>query len=722
MADLMAIDAAYALRCMASAEKARARRNRYEVKHPERQSKNRGTLRNTEPYFIMWDGESPKDTGYSLFGSSESHEICHPKLTTEECFDLLLDAKREHPKGIFIIFGGRYDFDEICRESMPDTRLAMLKWNGHVYWHGYFIEQVEGKYFVLRKDGISVRVYEISGWFHKPYVEALRDYGIGTDRCIHGNHSCYSQYALDLGSGTSPISGAACYCNCDLCRMQGDKARRGEFTWSEIDGIRTYMHSELKYGPLLMNRIREICRAAGFNPTAWYGPSALAAETLRKHKVRMAMATCPEAVNLAAQYAYAGGRFEMFTGGKIGRGWSADKNTAYMAAALLLPSLAKGNWRNSSGTFEAGKFAVYRIRYDEPRGLRDLRKPYPLWRRYSNGNVAWVPRVDGWYWTPEAELVKDDPSAEFLEAWVFDEEDTSDRPFAFVRDLYAHRLVLKSLPADDPTRIAEKAFKWCLAAIYGHLARRVGWDKRHNLPPRYHQLEWAGFITSHCRADVYRVAMRAYEQNALISIDTDSVTSTQAIEVDYGTGLGQWEATTFDSGLFFQSGVYSLKNNGNWTEGKARGAERVRGKFAIQPELLARAIDTGATIRLAPKRQYTTVRMALNSHLENAGIWAERARTLRFGGDGKRYHNERWCNTICPGNGIHHFNPTPHLDPAEYFDITSRPHPLPWKKDQDKKPVDDKLLADTLWADTEHIDHDDYWLHALVRDKKKVAA
>lgn len=494
-----------------------------------------GRIPYREYEFVMWDGEAPQDTGYSLFGCSLGYEVRQPRLNTEQCFDLMLAVKRQHPETIHIVFGGRYDWDEICRQSMPVDRLARLKNTGHVMWHGYRVKQLEGKAFTVKKDGVTVTVYEIFGWFHKSYVKALTDYQIG------------SKEELEL--------------------LSAEKSRRGEFLWAEIDEIAEYMRLELKLGPLLMNRIRDICLAAGFNPRAWYGPSALALEALRVNDVKKAMGTVPASVRHASQMAFAGGRFEDVRGGILSPVFSYDENSAYMSAALALPNLAKGKWR-AGKDYEPGKFGVYHIRYDASRLPYDPARIHPLFMRHKNGMVNWPPRCEGWYWAPEAELVKDSPYAEFLAAYIYDEW-TSERPFEFVGELFRKRLVLESLPEANPSRKAGKAFKWALASIYGQLCRGVGWDKRNKRAPRYHQLEWAGYITSKCRADMHKVALQAGDN--LISIDTDSVTAMCPLTVPEGRELGEWKAEAHDRGVFFQSGVYALERGGRWVTGRARG-------------------------------------------------------------------------------------------------------------------------------------------------------
>jgi hypothetical protein len=695
---LIQVDAETAERARIKAELARARRSRYESKHPERKQRPSGRQahRKYSDYdFIMWDGEAPKDTGYSLFGSSAGHEICHPHLSTSECFDLLLEAKREFPASIFVIFGGRYDSDEICRQSIPIERLSRLKVTGHCTWNGYTIRQAEGKFLAITKDGTTVRLWEIFGWFHKAYVKALADYQIGTE----------AEREL----------------------LRSEKNRRAEFLWEDIEEIREYMRLELKLGPPLMEKIREICTQAGFSPRGWYGPSALALEALRKQGIRQYMPTYAgtipaDDIIVASQHAYAGGRFETIRGGILSPVYSVDENSAYMAAALELPDLASGRWR-SGCEYEPGKFAVYHIRYDAPVDACDPGRIYPLFCRHANGAVSWPARVEGWYWAPEAELVKDDPCATFLEAYVYDEK-TGYKPFLWIREWYRQRLVLESLPKSNPSRKAGKAFKWALASVYGQLARTVGYDRRRNLPPKYHCLEWAGYITSKCRADMFKVAKQAGSK--LISIDTDSVTAMCPLTVPVGTQLGEWKAEQYDSGVFFQSGVFALQRDGEWVEQKRRGMEESRrGRPVVSPEMMISAMYDKQPVVMQPRTRYVSIRMALNHQLDKMGSWQEHpGDKLVFGGLGKRYHRESTCYgsragmAVCESAESHVFVPRPELTRSDWaFGVfpVSYPHLLPWRDDMSGE-LDCQLIADYLWIDPESIDEDDReWVSDVLR-------
>lgn len=701
------VDAQLAEKRRIRAERERSRKARARSSWPSSQQAHHAAGRQDgrKPYsefdFVMWDGEAPKDTGYSLFGSSLGDEICKPHLSTEDCFNLLLTSKAANPETIFVIFGGRYDFDEICRQSMPLDRLARLKETGHVTWHGYTIKQAEGKFFTLKRDGITVTVYEIFGWFHKAYVKALSDYRIGSEA--------------------------------ERAHLSTEKARRAEFLWSEIGDIREYWQLELKLGPILMDRIREICLQAGFNPRHWYGPSALALEALRRNRITDYMGKVPEVVKRASQYAYAGGRFEGVRGGILGPVYTKDKNSAYMWAALDLPDLAHGTWRRGKD-FEPGKFGLYHIRYNGIRAAErkgadgqtynDPAYVHPLFCRHKNGMVDWPARVEGWYWAPEAELVKDSPYATFIGAYIFDEDNPRCRPFEFVADWFGKRLLLESLPESNPSRQAGKAFKWALASVYGQLARTVGWDRFRRTAPRYHQLEWAGYITSKCRAEMWRLAQQAGDK--LISIDTDSVTAMCPLDVEEGKQLGQWKSSYADSGVFFQSGVYALKKDGEWIERKARGVEedvRTR-RLPISPEMIEAAIRDRKVIELKPRTRYVSIRMALNHQLGSMGDWREHpGDKLAFGGNGKRIHREGTCYyhtdgriTVCESAEVHVFSPRPaitHKDYAPGGCPKSEPHLLPWKDDTSGQ-LDKNLIADILWIDPERIDVDDDWIRELL--------
>jgi len=673
-------------------EKERERKRRYERRHPDRRnaSRNPNRVKNADKPVIAWDGEGPRDAGYALFGSSEGDEICHPFLGTEECLDLILSREEESPDAIHIWYGSNYDVSMILRE-LPWKQFAALKHYAATTWRDYDIEHVPHKWFKVTKDGVTAKLYDIHSFFGGSYVSALLDMGIGT-----------------VG---------------EIAHLTSEKARRSNFLYEEIGEIREYWRLELRLMPLLFEKLRGAFLGAGFDVRSWHGPGSIANMAMRRHGVFDAMADTPGDVRIAARFAFAGGRFEMFRGGWIRKPiYNADLRSAYPNFARLLPNLSRGKWRYGK-SYEPGKFAVYHILYN---AKPDALKPFPLFRRLNSGEVVWTNRCDGWYWGPEAELVCNDPDAEFIESLVFDEEDTRDRPFAWIEEYYYRRQKLKEIGS-----ILEFTFKLIINSIYGQLAQRTGWDKTKRRAPRSHQLEWAGYITSACRAAVYRAALSC--GNDLISIDTDGIYATSPVRnLDFGSSLGQWDSDRYTEGIFFQSGIYSLRtercrdgkcsNYGNnasdcaheWAKGKTRGIPK--GKYSA--EELIEACETNQPLKLV-KNNFIGYGLALNGQRDKLNTWETMHIEIKMGGTGKRYHNDKmWCGRggHC-ADGIHEFIPRTLLfNPAD--SVNSEPHYLPWLGNDPLLEGKKNAIDDLTIYDLRNLDEDDEW----VRDYTPVNA
>jgi hypothetical protein len=603
-----------------------------------------------ERRFVGWDGEGPRDAGYALFGNSDGEEICHPFIETDEALSLLIEHKKANPDTIDVWFGGDYDTSMLLND-LPRRNMAALHEYGRTIWKDYQIEHIPHKIFKVRHGEITVTLFDIHSFFDSGYYDALVAWDIGT----HEQRE----------------------------RIKSGKESRADFVWADIEDIRDYFRLELCLMPELCNKLRDTFADAGYVPRSWHGPGALARMALHRHKVFDAMAASPNAVSRAARSAFAAGRFELKWAGHFqGRIWNYDIHSAYPYFATSLPNLARGSWRRTR-VFEPGKFAIYRIRYEatEPDSFR----LYPLFRRLPNSGVAWPYRVTGWYWAPEAELVADDPDAKILEGWVFDELDETDRPFAWLFEYYERRQRLK-----NNSQAAEYTFKLIINAVYGQLAQRVGWDRKNGKSPRTHQLEWAGYITSACRAMVYKAGLQAGEK--LISIDTDGVYSMAPIEgLDIGNNLGQWECAEYTDGIFWQSGVYCLKEDlgydesyNTWKKARSRGIPK--GTYSAY-DLLG-AVKTRETLKVK-KNRFMGYRQADNNQWDKKNTWSEDEIELVFGGGGKRSHIGRFggCNSLCHDElhalGALQVMYGPTGDPE------SKPHYLPWL-DNEKQMADIK--------------------------------
>lgn len=652
-------------------QRERDRLRKAEAMRPQR-NHHGGKVANRDRPFVAWDGEGPRDAGYALFGSSEGDEICHPYLHTEECLNLILDRERECPDAIHIWFGSNYDVSMILRDCSW-SHLAALKYWTKTVWHGYAIEHIPHKWLSISKDGIRAKLYDIASFFGGSYVKALQDMRIGSDS--------------------------------EIAHLTSEKARRAEFLYAEIAEIREYWRLELRLMPALADKLRDTFCDAGFDVTSWHGPGALATMAMRRHHVRDAMCHTPVSVRAAARYAFAGGRFELLRGGWIRRPVrNADIHSAYPGFARDLPDLTKGKWR-AGQYYEPGKFAVYRIRY---KAVPALMRPYPLFRRLRNGEVIWSHECEGWYWGPEAELVADDPDAEFLEAHVFDEDNSANRPFAWLAEYYTRRQYLKSIGSP-----LELTFKLIINSVYGQLAQRTGWNKGKRTAPRSHQLEWAGYITSACRAAVYKAAISCGA--TLISIDTDGVYAygdDNFSDLDRGDGLGQWEVTDYSEGIFWQSGIYALRRGDAWEKAKTRGIPK--GKYTAD-ELIA-AVESGEALHLR-KKNFIGYGLALNGQYDKLNTWEEVPHEVIFGGQGKRYHNtalwcgKRGCQPDSEGHVVHEFIPRPvRWSPADT--IKSEPHYLPWLANNPLVEGRKHMVDDMQVYEINSLDEDEEWVRA----------
>lgn len=654
-------------------ERAALYRQRHEHRYPTRK---RNTPRKPGE-FIFWDGESPKDAGYALFSNSKGKFICHPYLSTEECLDLIYETELEYPDAIHIGFGFNLDVSYILKD-LPRRQLSAIHHNTSTIWedsHGRYwkIEHIPHKWFSVKLGRITAKIYDIHSFFASSYVGSLQRFGVGSRH--------------------------------DLAELAREKARRGDFTWAEITSIKHYQDIELRLGPLLGDAVRDALALASYVPRSWHGPGAVARMAFQRHGIYDAMTKCPAEVRTAARYAFVGGRFNQFLLGWFHHEiWEYDINSAYPYYATMLPNLAKGKWRRGK-TYEPGKFAVYHIRYEaKPDGF----SVYPLPRRMEDYGVVWPNRVEGWFWAPEAELVASDPDATFTESLVFDEDDETDRPFAFLRDYYDRRK-----KADARGDIIAYAFKIIINAIYGQLAQRAGWNRRKKQPPRTHQLEWAGYITSGCRAAVYKAAKKAGSN--LVSINTDSVQSLVPLDLDIGDQLGQWKPKRYSDGVAWQAGIYFLREDlgyeedlgYGWDKAKTRGIPR----GSYQPEDLITAMRNGEPLALM-KHNFIPYTLADNGQWDKLNTWVDEQCVYEFGGNGYLRHRNttvgrlagKYCAKNCSGD-IHRTSLRDAMYPSE--DIWSKPHYLPWVDG----PNQTILEADDMLAwDIRELDETNDWM------------
>lgn len=614
--------------------------------------------------FVAWDGEGCTGEDnlhpYCLFGSSHGWRVKYYDLTTMDCLSLMIETELAVPDSIHVGYSFGYDVNMILRQ-LPQTALIMLRETTRTRYNGFDIQYIPRKWFRVGygrkgKTRTSLQIFDVFSFFQARFDKALRKYNIGTSD--------------------------------QLDRISRGKEERPLFSFANLSSdIEPYWEDELALMVSLMEKLRDIIYSAGFPIQSWHGPGALASYALGEHHTRVAMDKgLPREIIEAARYAYFGGRFQAFYAGYYeGDVYSADINSAYGYAQSRLPSLQGGKWLHNHdpdrGLLDNRRLGLYRIRY----GQGYSSKAMPLPHRSLSGSISFPPATEGWYHAAEAYLVRNDPHAEFLEAYEF--EDDGSYPFAWIADAFATRLELQR--RNDPT---EKALKWMIASQYGQLAQRAGWRPGGN-PPKWHQLEWAGAITAECRSMIYAAAKSVGP--GLVSIDTDGILSLVPIRNlpnGEGDALGQWKLEKYTGLLYLQNGIYWLRDaEGNWLPPKSRGIPRKKLAFdEIYP--LVRA---GKPITI-PQHMFLGYGLALRGRFDQWRKWLDVERTITFGGTGKMVHVPKSCaacaRSLGPGDALHNLSLVP---PRVVY---SAPHKIPWLDPLEDTPMikDIKLFGEVF--------------------------
>ena len=521
--------------------------------HGQKTKRNRTVDQTTRP-FIAWDGEGinldgeGKPQSYVLFGSSEGC-ITHPEgLTAFECLDYILETGEANPTAVHCGFAFSYDANMILAGLSPVTlaRLQRNRWTRIRRKDGsrYTVSFIPGKYFRVTKyrpeyhsrhnstAKTTVTIFDIFSFFMKSFIDAYTEW-------------------------VGPVP--------ELLRR--GKGKRGQFSIDEFAFVEKYWRLEIAMLRELAEELRRRVFAAGLHIRQWYGPGALASYALKAFNVKAHRADSNDAVRLASRYAYAGGRFELY---RIGRThqtvYGIDINSAYPFAISQLPSMVEGTWSHVDRPTKVTRFGVYHIRMKRGGGF--TKQPSPLFHRDVDHNITFPWFVDGWYWSPEAHAAMS-LGGELIEGWEYRGAKTL--PFAYIPETYLQRQEWKRAGIG-----AEKGLKLMMNATYGKLAQRVGWDPIRQRMPPFHQLEWAGWVTSHARAQLFDI-MRRIPVEHLIAVETDGIFTTYPIDklgITPSDDLGGWSVDTYSDVLYVQSGLAWLRKLGGKDDGKWIGKRR----------------------------------------------------------------------------------------------------------------------------------------------------
>lgn len=507
--------------------------------------------------FRVWDGEGADIDGehrYILMMAYDGERPIHMQdtmgISTEAAFEFLFRTAVGESSTANVIFSGGYDVNMILRD-VPLPLLKELSDTNECDWEGWHIKYIPRKLFSLKKKSRSMTLFDCWGFFTGSLLSAI-------DGVLKG------------------------YDESEMEKIRKGKEKRGEFTSQDLPYLREYCLSELKATREMMMLLLDATQKLGLNITSWHGATAISTAMLNDKGVKRHMHDWgidhgPE-YRKATRTAFAGGRIELFQpGDHHGPIYHYDINSAYPAAMVDLPSLV---YRcafvpcNDSGCriFDHDLCRVVADFIDE-----DIPDVYPLFRRTAHNGIVFPSQVDGWYWGPEVKLVMElfPNSVEIKEHYHFRTANKIN-PFGFVAQAYKDRQKYKA----EGSHI-QMALKLGLNSMYGKTAQKLGWkaskaagtttyeelSESRAIPP-FHQLEWAGMITSATRAKLYRAAYQNLD--AIIAIETDGIYTSEPLDLPLSTDLGDWDYQVHDRLTYVQSGFYFLEDAGEIHE-KYRG-------------------------------------------------------------------------------------------------------------------------------------------------------
>lgn len=655
--------------------------------------------------FIAWDGEGWEENGihHYKFIANSLGGIIHARpgmsLSSNEVFKMFMETRRRVPNAFHVVFGGNYDFNCIVRGTgLSRFRAAQLHIEGWSTIAGYRVKLMSGRMLQVKEtnlvdsdnsDDHSFVLYDVHPFFQKSFIAALDEY--------FPNGWEGRELIVEM------------------------KEKRREFENESLQKKIDYNFLELKNLVRLMDELRKRLYDSGVLISRWYGPGAIASKVLRnkgiKEKMDQEVSYKNRDLGVAVRSAYAGGRFELIKCGyRNAPIYEYDINSAYPYAMTFLPNLQKGTWEHYNGDPGPYSFALYKLKISFLGRIDEREMPYPLFRRDEHDAINFPHAVCGWYWTPEFDLAKmycsdkNNECTEFkvLEAWVFHVDDIHDRPFEFIHEMYRQRQFFKKIGSG-----AHIGLKLAMNSMYGKMAQQIGWknsDKTGLRLPPFHQLEWAGYVTSHCRAQVMQAVLKHLPH--VIAFETDAVfVDVPLPHLKIGTGLGEWEYTEFSDMLYIQSGTHwgtIVKGGKEEIEPRTRG---IADRFLSKETVMEKLSELGGHDRIyVEDSQFITVGKALHTDFRKWCQWVttqKKISALQFDIGSKRDHltpkecpsclNKDYTDHAIPIIGLGEWHHTWVCD-FRGSDYENREHKLAWllpQKDRMTQIMSRKLQYDT---------------------------
>ena len=438
---------------------------------------------------------------------------------------------KDYRKTINWFYNLSFDIESVLKMLPEDKLIEILKTNETVY-EGFKLFYLPQKAFkVSDKSKHSLYYWDIAQFYGTSLDNASKQY-LGDNKSVSDIKSLMTYLWSDK---VKDVVYKYCIHDCDLTRRLAERMHKGVLDCN-ISFSKPFSRASLAETAFLEN-----CDI----------PQYLDA---------------PRDVNKYFYWSYYGGWFELFK-----RGYhnshiiEYDINSAYPYAMLNLPDLRGMDWKDTVKRHKDAVVGVYLVsvtpqtkKYITPAQIRtESLSVHP-----QSSLLKYVTHI-------ELETLQQDYKVKILTGY----EGFIDHPTYPFRDyvlkLYEDKKNYKGM--DD---MMYDCIKRVLNGFYGKNIQRVGGRIGNCFNPIY-----ASLITSSCRRQIWD-AVKDNMDN-VIGIQTDSIITSEEIDLNIGDKLGEWSKSEYKEGIFLLSGIYEL--NGDVKKTKIRGYET---KLALKELLM----------------------------------------------------------------------------------------------------------------------------------------
>jgi len=601
-----------------------------------------------------------QDATFIGYGLSYDITMILRDLTFEQLSRLHRHAKSNGVDSFIPVQCGAFALRYVPRKFLEITRYKHTIKNGRLTFDA---PHKTGKGAHSKEIECRMTLWDTIGFFQGTFLQAIEDYALPVD---------------------------------DIDFIREMKAARGTFQTLQTADIVRYSTRECQILVQLMEKLDGYLHHPEIDVklTKWGGAGYIASALLKKYGVKEHLEDPPKHVLQAALIAFSGGRIELVRyGHSKGKVFDHDINSCYPAAMVNFPALAGGKWMHNVD-IDGARFELVHVRWSlwDPE-----RRIYPFAYRCEDDSIIYPSSGETWCWLPEYQAAMKHlhkykgGTIEVLESFSFlprIDDKGYEYPFSFIAGLASQRLEWKRQFRETNGREGGQhhAVKLGLNSLYGKCVQQVGGyisDEKTTLPP-FHSMVYGGHITAYGRAKVYDAAMQ--NEDAIIMFATDGIFSSVPLDVENGSGIGQWELSQCDDILIAQSGVYFYQKGGEWFK-KTRG-------FMADSVTLNSILDgwiSGQSRLTLSSKRFVTFGMLATASLPTTKVssmarlcsWEQKNRDLSLTSFGtKRYNrlNDEYTTRRNAANGLLATYPRINETP----DVCSKPYEYIYLKKWDE--------------------------------------